>query len=759
MRTPLFRLTGTPRFISLIKLVCLLMIGFLTLLPFSAVEASPTEYPQIRILYISSFESDSSDTAKVIEVLKQDLVAGGWRPEIYLQSLDTFRFPQTEKARKLFDDMLEQRYDGLRFNIILAQASEALRAAERYRQKLPYSPPVYCFDWIDSSLYERFSKSEGYFGRTLAMSFPPTLNLATRLFPDVKRINIVVSPVDPSHIPEFRRDLAHLRMIYPHIVFRHFINAEYDTVERALAESGADSLTLLLPGSWLLADGEQLGGRAALDRLDAAAPMPYFGITIDSFGSGLVGGCFVDREQMGHEAAIMISRILKIDGTFSFWAESGALLPVLDYRALKRFSVAESRIPSDARILYSPQSVWIRFEIPIKIAIFVMLALLIGLLVFGIIRQREQQILINTNAKLELKVTERTAELTHANDELMTANESLRDVIDELDEANKRVIVAEKLAALGRLTANISHELNTPLAAISSASHTLMINIYSGLNAFAEDPMCLGEEAFAFIREAMESVRQSRLNAEWCGSAAERAAYRKVEAVLTEAGLHNAESIAQELVELGIADLATRALPLMKSANADTFVAVLRATLGAMQASSVIDDSVTKANRVVLMLRTYARSGESDDAQNTALIGVVKNVLRLIVHVNPAVTVDVTVRNDLNVFCRLEDLKSILYNIMKNAMQAMRDAGQIIVSAEEKDDFVYVSVTDFGVGIPESIRDRVFEPFFSTKPMGEGAGFGLDVARRLARRNGGDIYFESKPGLTVFTVLLPKQRL
>ncbi len=728
---------------------------FLLLLSFAAVRAETTTHPQIRILYISSFESDSHDTAKVIEILKQDLLTGGWRPEIYLQSLDTFRFPQTEETRNLFDEMLERRYADIRFNIILAQASDALRAAERYRRKLSYEAPVYCFDWIDASLYERFSKIEGYYGRTLSMSFPPTLHLAASLFPAAKRVSIVASPIDPEHIPALRSDIALMRMSFPHLDLVPFFNTEYETVKRALSESTADSLTLLLPGSWLLADGEQLGGRAALERLDAAAPMPYFGITIDTFGSGLVGGCFVDREQMGHEAASITNNILKNDARFAHWGQSDALVPTIDYRALKRFDVKASLVPPDAKILYLPESGWIRYEIPIKIAISFLIVIFIALLAYSIMRRRERQILIRANAGLELMVEERTAELTQTNDELVATNESLREAIDELDEAKNRIVVAEKLAALGRLTANISHELNTPLAAISSASYTLTENLYSGIGTFADNPAHVSLEAFAFIRESMERVKQNRINTGWCGSEAERIACRIAEAKLRTAGIVDADSIAQEFTELGIADLVSAALPFLTGTEKNTFMAMLRATLWSIHAARVIDDSVTRASRVVLMLRTYARSGESDAALKIRLTDVVPGIIGLTIQINPDVSIDVEISDDLNIFCRLEDLKTILYNLIKNAMQAVQNTGHIIISAHENGDFVHITVTDSGVGIAESIKDRVFEPFFSTRPMGEGAGFGLDVALRLAKRNGGDIFFVSNPGLTVFTVRLP----
>ena len=73
-------------------------------------------------------------------------------------------------------------------------------------------------------------------------------------------------------------------------------------------------------------------------------------------------------------------------------------------------------------------------------------------------------------------------------------------------------------------------------------------------------------------------------------------------------------------------------------------------------------------------------------------------------------------------------------------------------------DYVSISVSDTGRGIPESLRDRVFAPFFTTKPEGEGTGLGLPMVSRCVRRHGGFLRVESREGAgTTFQILLPVQ--
>jgi signal transduction histidine kinase len=101
------------------------------------------------------------------------------------------------------------------------------------------------------------------------------------------------------------------------------------------------------------------------------------------------------------------------------------------------------------------------------------------------------------------------------------------------------------------------------------------------------------------------------------------------------------------------------------------------------------------------------------------------------------------------------DLNQIWTNLIDNAIDAVSESGRVIVSAARQLNFVVVRVEDNGCGIPDDIRDRIFDPFVTSKPVGQGTGLGLDIARQLIRRNNGDIEVESRPGRTEFRVTLP----
>lgn len=120
------------------------------------------------------------------------------------------------------------------------------------------------------------------------------------------------------------------------------------------------------------------------------------------------------------------------------------------------------------------------------------------------------------------------------------------------------------------------------------------------------------------------------------------------------------------------------------------------------------------------------------------------------------------------VFCDRSDFKEILYNLIKNAVQAMsanfcngKGRGKLIIRAclalSEKDEFcAVITIADTGPGIRKDILPLLFRPFCTTKPEGEGNGIGLYLTRELVKKNSGDISVSSfKDDGTTFTLRLP----
>ncbi len=97
-------------------------------------------------------------------------------------------------------------------------------------------------------------------------------------------------------------------------------------------------------------------------------------------------------------------------------------------------------------------------------------------------------------------------------------------------------------------------------------------------------------------------------------------------------------------------------------------------------------------------------------------------------------------------------LSQSLYNLLDNAAHALRDAksengqGRILVKTTARDNEVDIVIQDNGCGIPDANRSQVFDAFYTTRPVGSGAGLGLTVARDTVRAHRGTIKIDSREG-------------
>jgi signal transduction histidine kinase len=103
-------------------------------------------------------------------------------------------------------------------------------------------------------------------------------------------------------------------------------------------------------------------------------------------------------------------------------------------------------------------------------------------------------------------------------------------------------------------------------------------------------------------------------------------------------------------------------------------------------------------------------------------------------------------------------LGQVVVNLLENAIHATNGKGTVGISTRRGDHSVELEVWDNGPGIPADIRERIFEPFFSTKSPGEGTGLGLAICRQIAERYGGTLNLQPSPSGARFRLTLPQEQ-
>ncbi|MDT8436452.1 MAG: ATP-binding protein [Gemmatimonadota bacterium] len=177
----------------------------------------------------------------------------------------------------------------------------------------------------------------------------------------------------------------------------------------------------------------------------------------------------------------------------------------------------------------------------------------------------------------------------------------------------------------------------------------------------------------------------------------------------------------------------------------------------------LIRSECLRCGKIVRDLLTYARGG-SGDFEPRALHDLVHHAVDLMGHHMELgqVRLETDLRlDDDAVVCDGDQVVQALLALMINAVEAMPGGGTLTLSTApdpEDRDRALLRVADTGPGIPDEVRDRIFDPFFSTKKETKGVGLGLAVVSGIVRRHGGEITVDSRRGEgTAFTLRLPRR--
>jgi PAS domain S-box-containing protein len=175
----------------------------------------------------------------------------------------------------------------------------------------------------------------------------------------------------------------------------------------------------------------------------------------------------------------------------------------------------------------------------------------------------------------------------------------------------------------------------------------------------------------------------------------------------------------------------------------------------ALESLAEIQKNIDYINKIVADLQDFARPLKPI-LEETDLKPIIDDLLKkngLPKNVNVTVKVEADARK---IVADSSYLNRIMYNLVNNAVQAMPKGGKLTIHACKEENDTLISVNDTGVGIPESVKEKLFTPMFTTKSKGQ--GFGLAVIKRMTEALGGTVTFESQEGKgTTFTVRLPPQ--
>ncbi len=294
-----------------------------------------------------------------------------------------------------------------------------------------------------------------------------------------------------------------------------------------------------------------------------------------------------------------------------------------------------------------------------------------------------QKLIREQNIVLEKKVQERT-------EELQSANSTLNVTLTNLKDTQSQLVDAEKMAALGQLTAGIAHEINNPINFVTSNIKPLELDIND-------------------LKEIITKYEEIDLEGD------------------VKAQIEEIESFKKQ-IDLGFVNNEITSL------------------------LSGISEGAKRTAEIIRSLRNFSRVDETDMKPIDLNEGLQSTLVLVRNNMPDNLTVIKEYGNLPKVECQPGKINQVFMNLVSNAIQAIktkevqRDEEFLTIRSWYEDQQVKISIKDSGIGMTEETKHRIFEPFFTTKDIGEGTGLGLSIVFSIIEKHKGHIDVISKLG-------------
>ena len=273
-------------------------------------------------------------------------------------------------------------------------------------------------------------------------------------------------------------------------------------------------------------------------------------------------------------------------------------------------------------------------------------------------------------------------------------SQELQSALETLQRMQSALVQNEKMSAIGQLSAGVAHEINNPIAFVSSNLDILqdyVTDIHGYLEAIDQ----------LLVTQDLSLEKDNSLRADF-----------------------EIDSIMQDILIL-------------------------------VQESK---EGVNRVTRIIESLRDFSHIDQVEIQPADINEGLEKTLKLVWNEIKSRAKVEREYGDLPLVSCRIGQIDQVFMNLLVNAAQIIETDGLIRIKTTADEDNVYIYISDNGGGIPDEIQERIFEAFFTTKPVGFGTGLGLTISKSIIERHHGELTVESKEGIgTTFRIVLPIQ--
>ena len=315
----------------------------------------------------------------------------------------------------------------------------------------------------------------------------------------------------------------------------------------------------------------------------------------------------------------------------------------------------------------------------------------------------------------------------------------------------------EKMAALGTMSAGLAHELNNPAAAAQRSASLLRQAPAKWLTLTHElERLVLQENLSDWLTDFIQEATRRFENPLKLDALEKIDLVDQLQTWLEANGIESAWELAPTLVNFGWN------IELLDELKGRPFFQTAIEWLGTGSTIVTqlyeIQNTTERISQIVRAMKSYTYLDQAPLLEVDVHEGL-ENTLVIMEHkLKQGVTIKREYAKDLpRIEAYASELNQVWTNIIDNAVDAMNGKGELTLRTYEESNQVVVEIIDNGPGIPDDVQSRILEPFFTTKPPGQGTGLGLYITHDIvANRHHGLMQIESKPGETKFKIILPK---
>jgi len=327
---------------------------------------------------------------------------------------------------------------------------------------------------------------------------------------------------------------------------------------------------------------------------------------------------------------------------------------------------------------------------------------------------------------------------------------------DRIREFTRMEQQRDRLAALGKLSAGLAHELNNPASAAKRATSQLR-EILKRIKDASHD---LGRRELTPTQKSeIERLESSLTKVDETPPDPLTVSdlEGRIDSLLRSHGQNDLWQLAAGLARRNVKpEVLEQVFSALDAGTARAALVRIAASVEVADLLNEIESSTSRISDLVHAIKEYTFMDQAP-VQN---VDIVKSLETTLTILNHKLKHGVTVQRDYHPVPLLvnsfgSELSQVWTNIIDNAIDAMGGKGELRVRTFRDDSCVVVEIGDNGPGIPADVQAHIFEPFFTTKGVGEGTGLGLDTVQRIVKKHRGTIQVSSKPGDTRFQVWLP----